>query len=208
MENANNIPENGNLIEAIECMLFVSVEPVSAAQLAAALEMHEAEVEEAILELMEMRNESGLQVVRVAGGYQLCTKPEYSDVCQKILVPQNQKLTRASLETLAIVAYRQPVTQPELEAIRGVSSSGVMKTLLEKGLVKEVGRKPSAGRPILYGTTPQFLEHMGLEDLSQLPDIDTLAVEKIQELEAAQQNLFKDEEIAAQVVENDVEVTV
>jgi len=176
-------------------MLFVSSEPISTAQMAAVLEVDEATVEQAVYDLILDKGESGLQIVRVAGGFQMCTKPEFSEVCQRILVPQNQKLSRAQLETLAVVAYRQPVTQPEVEAIRGVDSNGVMKKLLERGLIKEIGRKQTPGRPILYGTTPKFLEHMGLDDLADLPDIDTLAVEKVQELEA-QRDLFAEKEIA------------
>ncbi|MEN6520544.1 MAG: SMC-Scp complex subunit ScpB [Armatimonadota bacterium] len=186
--------ENGNLKSAIECMLFVSTEPVTTAQMASVLEVDEQAVEQAIYDLKLDHGQSGLQIARVAGGFQMCTKPEYSDICQRILIPQNQKLSRAQLETLAVVAYRQPVTQPEVEAIRGVDSNGVMKKLLERGLVKETGRKQTPGRPILYGTTPKFLEHMGLDDLADLPDIDSLAVEKVQELEA-QRNLFTDGEI-------------
>lgn len=189
-------PFEGNLESAVECMLFVSSDALSVAQMAVALELDEPAIEKAVYELILDRGQSGLQIVRVAGGYQMCTRPEYSEVCQKVLVRQNQKLSRAALETLAVVAYRQPVTQPEVEAVRGVSVSGVMKTLLDKGLIKEVGRKQTPGRPILYATTPQFLEHMGLEDLADLPDIDTLAVEKVRELEA-ERSLFQDSEIAA-----------
>lgn len=177
-------------------MLFVSTEPITAAQMASVMEVDLSTVEQAIYELILDRGQGGLQVLKVAGGYQMCTRPEFSDVCQRILMPQNQKLSRAQLETLAVVAYRQPVTQPEVEAIRGVDSNGVMRKLLERGLVKEVGRKQTPGRPILYGTTSKFLEHMGLDDLADLPDIDSLAVEKVQELEA-QRDLFTDGEIAA-----------
>jgi len=187
---------NGRLKAALECMLFVSAEPLSAAQMAAALEVEEPMIEQAVHELILDRGQGGLQIARVAGGYQMCTRPEFAEVCQRILVSQNQRLSRAALETLAVVAYRQPVTQPEIEAIRGVNSDGVMKTLLDRGLIKEVGRKPTVGRPILYTTTPKFLEHLGLEDLADLPDIDTLAVEKVQELEA-QRELFDSGEIAA-----------
>lgn len=189
-----------DLKAAVECLLFVSSEPVSTALLASVLEADEASIEAAIHELILDRGQSGLQIARVAGGYQICTRPEYSDCCKKLLTPQNQKLSRAGLETLAVIAYRQPVTQPEIEAIRGVSSSGVVKTLLDKGLLKEAGRKQTAGRPILYTTTPQFLEYMGLNDLTDLPDVDTLAVEKVKELEA-QRSLFQDGEIVAQTVE-------
>lgn len=194
----DEILKNGGVKSAIECMLFVSEEPLTAAQMAAALEVEEPLVEQSVYDLILDHGDSGLQIVRIAGGFQMCTRPEYSDVCQRILVPQNQKLSRAGLETLAVVAYRQPVTQPEVEAIRGVNSDGVMKKLLERGIIKEVGRKQTVGRPILYGTTSKFLEHLGLDDLADLPDIDTLAVEQIRELEA-ERDLFNDGVIAAQV---------
>lgn len=186
---------NGNLKSAVQCMLFVSTEPLSAAQMATVAGVEAQAIEEAAYELILDLGQSGLQINKIAGGYQMCTRPEYSDICQKILVPQNQKLSRPALETLAVVAYRQPVTQPEIESIRGVSADGVMKTLLNRGLVRECGRKQTAGRPILYTTTPKFLEHLGLDDLADLPDADTLAVEKIAELEA-QQELFENAEIA------------
>jgi len=176
-------------------MLFVSAEPLAAAQIASALDVDEPAIEHVVHELMLDHGQGGLQIVSIAGGYQMCTRPEYSEVCQKILVQQNQKLSRAALETLAVVAYRQPVTQPEIEAIRGVNVDGVIKTLLDRGLLKEVGRKPTVGRPILYATTPKFLEHLGLVDIADLPDIDTLAVDKVKELEA-QKELFEDKEIA------------
>ena len=188
--------KNGKLKSAIECMLFVSEEPLSLTQMATALEIEDPLIEQAVYDLILDHGDSGLQIVRVAGGFQMCTRPEYSDVCQRILVPQNQKLSKAGLETIAVVAYRQPVTQPEIEAIRGVNSDGVMKKLIDRGLIREVGRKQTVGRPILYGTTPQFLEHLGLDDLADLPEIDTLAVEQIRELEA-ERDLFKDNEIAA-----------
>ncbi len=189
-----NLYGKDRLKPAVECMLFVSAEPLSAAQMAAVLEVDEPLVEGVVHELILDLGQSGLQITRVAGGYQLCTRPEFSDVCQRVIVPQNQKLSRAALETLAVVAYKQPVTQPEIEAVRGVDVAGVVKTLLDRGLIKEVGRKPTVGRPILYATTPQFLEHMGLDDLRDLPDIDTLAVDKVRELEA-QRDLFQESEI-------------
>jgi segregation and condensation protein B len=158
------------------------------------LEVEEDLVEAAVADLAEnMISRSGLQVVRVAGGYQMCTRPEFSKYCSKLLHPSNQKLSRAALETLAVVAYRQPVTQPEIEAIRGVAVDGVMKTLAERGLIKEVGRKPTVGRPMLFATTPEFLQYFGLNDLSELPDIDALAIEEVKALEA-QKSLFENPE--------------
>ncbi|MCL4553433.1 MAG: SMC-Scp complex subunit ScpB [Candidatus Marsarchaeota archaeon] len=181
---------NGGLDKVIECMLFVSTEPLSAAYLAQTLEVELGRVQNAIRKLQfKLGSESGLQLVQVAGGYQLCTRPEYADYCALILQPSKKKLSKAALETLAVVAYRQPCTMPEIEAVRGVSVDGVIKTLIERGLVKEAGRKQTPGRPILYGTTPEFLEYFGLNDISQLPDIEELAVEEVKALQAQKELL-------------------
>jgi len=181
---------NGKLKHVLECMLFVSTEPVSAKELADVLQIDQDSVEQAMNDLEEnLETGSGLQLMRVAGAYQLCTRAEYADYCAIILRPAAKKLSKAALETLAIVAYRQPCTMPEVEAVRGVSVDGVMKTLMDRGLVKESGRKQTPGRPILYATTPEFLEYFGLNDISELPDIDMLAVEEIKALEA-QKELF------------------
>ena len=146
----------------LECFLFVAPEPVTPAQVAAALELDERAAREALEGLRERYASPGLQVVRVAGGYQLCTRPEHGEMVSRFLRPPAQRLSRPALESLAIVAYRQPITQPEMEAIRGVNCAGVVKTLLERGLIMEKGRKETVGRPILYVTTDQFLKHFGL----------------------------------------------
>jgi segregation and condensation protein B len=185
---------NGRLNSVLECMLFVSTEPLSAKQLAEALAIEVHEVEEAMTALeSHLDAGSGLQLMHVAGGYQLCTRPEYADYCAMILQPARRKLSRAALETLAVVSYKQPCTMPEIEAVRGVSVDGVMKTLMDRGLIKEAGRKHTPGRPILYATTPEFLQHFGLNDISELPDIDMLAVEEIKALEA-QREMFRRQE--------------
>lgn len=185
--------KNGQLKDVIECMLFVASEPLSAKQIAESLELDEPRIEEALRRLEKrLEGGSGLQLAHVAGGYQLCTRPEYADYCTIILQPAKRKLSKAALETLAVVAYRQPCTMPEVEAVRGVSVDGVMRTLMERGLVKEAGRKQTPGRPILYATTPEFLEYFGLQDISQLPDIDTLAIEEVKALEA-QKELFEEQ---------------
>jgi segregation and condensation protein B len=114
-----------------------------------------------------------------------------------ILQPAKKKLSKAALETLAVVAYRQPCTIPEIEAVRGVSVAGVMKTITERGLVKEAGHKQTPGRPMLYATTQEFLEHFGLNNISELPDIDMLAVEEVKALEA-QRELFNAESNGAE----------
>jgi segregation and condensation protein B len=153
----------------LECFLFVSPEPVTPAQVADALGIDERAAREALEGLRERYQSPGLQVVRVAGGYQLCTRAEHADAISRFLRPPAQRLSRPALETLAIVSYRQPITLPEIEAVRGVSSAGVLKTLLERELIHEKGRKETVGRPILYVTTEQFLKHFGLKDLTELP---------------------------------------
>ena len=205
--NGPDLHRNGRLRDALECMLFVSTEPLSAAQLAEALQVEEGEVENAMAALeSRLDGGSGLQLMRVAGGYQLCTRPEFADYCAIILQPSRKKLSKAALETLAIVAYRQPCTQPEVEAVRGVSVDGVIKTLIDRALIREAGRKHTPGRPILYATTPEFLEYFGLNEISELPDIDALAVDEVRALEA-QRELFREAESRGQRAESPDEVT-
>lgn len=186
--------DNNELQNIIECMLFVSNDPMIPKQLAEMLELDEDKVQSA-LDMLQKKfdNSHGLQIVRVAGGYQICTRPEYADYCAIILQPAKKRLSKAALETLAVVAYRQPCTMPEVEAVRGVSVDGVMKTLIDRGMVREAGRRQTPGKPIIYATTQEFLEHFGLNDISELPDIDMLAVEEVKALEA-QKELFVDEQ--------------
>jgi segregation and condensation protein B len=162
------------MIAALECLLFVSGEPVPLPELARALQADEVDVEAALRDLQITLTErnSGLQLLRIAGGWQLATRSEHADAVARMLARGSNKLSRAALETLAIVAYRQPITAPEIEAVRGVSASGVLKTLTERRLIHETGRKETLGRPILYGTTPDFLHYFGIADLEQLPALD------------------------------------
>lgn len=174
-----------NLFPALECLLFVSPEPVTAGQVSSALSLDE-ELAGTALEVFrrEYVNGGGLCVVRVAGGYQLRTRPEFAEVVSAFLRPPAQKLSRQALETLAIVAYEQPITQPEIDALRGVNSDGVIKTLLERELIVEAGRKDAPGRPILYRTTDRFLKHFGLADLTELPKLeDSLGVDELEKRE-------------------------
>lgn len=156
---------------AVEALLFVAGEPLSVARIARILGVGEGVVREALAELAEACRAPGrgIELVEVAGGWQLVTRREYRRAVEELLQPRRQALSRAALETLAIVAYRQPVTRAEIEAIRGVQSEAGLRTLLERGLIREVGRKDAPGRPILYGTTPLFLQMFGLKDLSELP---------------------------------------
>ena len=163
------------LSRALECVLFVATEPVPMKTLIEVFRVEEPQLQQAIEALEDRLQASGLQVVQVAGGYQLCTRPEYAEVVARYLQPQPSKLSRAALETVAIIAYRQPITLPEIEAIRGVQSEGVVRTLLQRRLIQEVGRKPTAGRPVLYGTTPQFLHYFGLNSLDELPELEELS---------------------------------
>lgn len=159
---------------ALECLLFVSGEPVTLVDLARALGQDEIETEAALRSLQIALTErgSGLQVMRIANGWQLATRPEHAEVIGRMLTRGSSKLSRAGMETLAIIAYRQPITAPEIEAVRGVSVSGVLKTLLERRLIAEAGRKATLGRPMLYVTTPDFLHYFALADLEQLPPLE------------------------------------
>lgn len=168
-----------NPCAAVECLLFVAGEPMPLAEIARALKCDEVAAEMAVRELQLTLGErgSGLQVVSIAGGWQLSTRPEYAETIAVLLARGESRLSRAALETLAIVAYRQPITQPEIEAVRGVSCGGVLKTLSDRRLVQEAGRKMTIGRPILYATTAEFLHYFALKDLSDLPPLDDQVVE-------------------------------
>ncbi len=162
-----------DLIAALEALLFVSPEAVLPAQLAAALDVSVAAVEEGLQQLEQELATRGLRLQRHGGRVQLTTAPEMAELIERFLgLEATSRLSRAALETLAIIAYQQPVTRPYVESIRGVSSDGVMKSLLSKGLIQEVGRAEGPGRPILYGTTADFLRHFGLNSLSELPPLD------------------------------------
>ena len=157
----------------LECLLFVATEPVTASRISEVLELDEETAAAALEDLrLHYANGGGLQVVRIAGGYQLRTRPEFASLVSAFLRPAAQKLSRQALETLAIVVYEQPITQPEIDALRGVNSDGVLKTLVERDLIREAGRKDAPGRPILYRSTEYFLKHFGLSDLSELPKLE------------------------------------
>ena len=158
----------------LEAILLLADEPLSVTVLAQALEAGRREVEVILRELASGYEErgSGISLVEVAGGWRLMTHPAaVSYVEQFILGSRHARLTKASLETLAIVAYKQPVTRHQVSSIRGVDSDGVLRALSERGLVEEVGRDEGPGRPVLYGTASLFLERLGLRSLSDLPPI-------------------------------------
>ncbi|HEX5646370.1 MAG TPA: SMC-Scp complex subunit ScpB [Nitrospira sp.] len=159
----------------VESLLFVSSEPLSVQRLLAVIgDVTKAEVTQALRSLGEELEQEGrgLRLAEVAGGFRLLTKQEYAGWIKRLDKSKSTaKLSRSALESLAIIAYKQPIVRSEIEDIRGVETSGVVRTLLERKLVRIVGRKEVPGRPIMYGTTKYFLEHFGLNDLSQLPPL-------------------------------------
>ena len=164
-----------SLAAQVESLLFVADGPVSTGRLAEALEITPGQVERALADLEAIYAGRGLRLQRAGGLVQLITAPEAAPCVERFLgLEARTRLSRAALETLAIIAYRQPATRPEIEVVRGVSSDSVLRTLLSVGLVEEVGRAPTVGRPILYGTTFEFLQHFGLSSLDELPSLDSL----------------------------------
>lgn len=176
------MPENYNtptfsLSALVESLLFVADGPVQVTQLAAALEVQPRQIEDALAELETLYQSRGLSLQRLKDRVQLTTAPAVAAHIERFLgLESTQHLSRPSLETLAIIAYQQPVTRPQIESIRGVNCDGVIKSLLTKGLIEEVGRTEGPGRPILYGTTTTFLQHFGLSSLNQLPPLNVETV--------------------------------
>lgn len=187
----------------LEAMLFVSPEPLSLTRFMAALgDVTKAEIERVLRSLGEELEQEGrgVRLVEIAGGFRLVTKPEYSPWIKRLdKAKSTAKLSRSALESLAIIAYKQPIVRSEIEEIRGVETSGVVRTLLERKLVRIVGRKEVPGRPIMYGTTKFFLEHFGLNDLSQLPPL-----REFKELGESEQALLPMEEESVQPVSESV----
>jgi segregation and condensation protein B len=170
-------PTADGRLRALEAVLFVADEPLSAAVLGPLVEIDRRSVERLLEELAEryVRTGAGLTLRRVAGGWRLYTHPDAAPVVERfVLSSRHARLTRAALETMAIVAYKQPVTRHQVAAIRGVDSEGVLKALVERGLLAEVGREEGPGRPVLYGTTPEFLERLGLDSVGDLPSLAPL----------------------------------
>lgn len=165
------------LIAIVEAMIFAAAEPVPVARIVQVLDGIERRDVLAALRALQRRFDadgSGLRLVEVGGGWQFRTRAEHAPWIRRLLGGRPPRLSRAMLETLAIVAYRQPCTRPEIEAIRGVDVGAVLGTLVERRLVRILGRKDAPGRPILYGTTAEFLEVFGLPDLAALPPLKDL----------------------------------
>lgn len=177
MGDHNALPAQGSdtelsLSAQLEALLFVSGEPVAIAQLAEALDVAPSVIERGLNELDASLSGRGLHLQRHAGRVQLTTAPQLSELVERFLgLEATTHLSRAALETLAIVAYQQPVTRPQIDAIRGVNSDSMLKSLLHKNLILESGRAEGPGRPILYSTTPELLQHFGLGSILEMPPL-------------------------------------
>jgi segregation and condensation protein B len=177
MSNTEALPGEISEIELplsvkLEAMLFVAAEPVTTAQLATALDVAPSVIERGLNELDRALVSRGLRLQRHAGRFQLTTAPELAELIERFLgLEATTHLSRAALETLAIIAYQQPVTRPQIDSIRGVNNDSMMKSLLNKGLILESGRADGPGRPILYSTTPEFLQHFGLNSILEMPPL-------------------------------------
>jgi len=162
-----------SLEAAVEALLFVADSPVSVGRLAEALQVTPGQVERALDDLEATYAERGLRLQRAGSRVQLITAPQVAPAIERFLgLEVRTHLSQAALETLAIIAYRQPITRPEIETIRGVGSDSVLRTLLRFGLIDEVGRAPTVGHPILYGTTFEFLQYFGLRSLEEMPPLE------------------------------------
>jgi segregation and condensation protein B len=163
----------------VEALIFASPDPLTPKALQKLLDGEPAEDVRAAVDALGAQygaNGGGLQLVEVAGGYQIVTRPEFDEWVRRLFHERTtQKLSVPALETLAVIAYKQPITAAEIAEIRGVNTSGVLGTLIDRGLIRIVGRKPVVGRPFMYGTTREFLDRFGLKDLNDLPRIEDMA---------------------------------
>ena len=201
-----------NVMEGkIEAILFSMGEAVEREQIAKALEIQVDEVVRIIHGMMEKYNQEdrGIQIIELENAFQMCTNPNYYDTLIKIVnIPKKHTLTDALLETLSIIAYKQPITRQEIEAIRGVSCVHAVNKLVEYKLIQEVGRLDAIGKPILFGTTEEFLRCFGIESIAELPEFeersaDEVELEKMRELAESAESAENDEN--AEVVANDTE---
>ena len=173
MSNIDQNQKMSKLKANLEAVLFVAPDAVNLSQLASALDISERETEKVLSQLSEDFQERGLRIQRHAGRIQLTTAPEAGEFVERFLgLEITTYLSQAALEALSVVVYEQPVTRPQVDSIRGVNSDGVMKSLLHKGLIQDIGRADGPGRPILYATTPEFLQQFGLNSLEEMPPME------------------------------------
>ncbi|MCL2403151.1 MAG: SMC-Scp complex subunit ScpB [Coriobacteriia bacterium] len=208
MTTANDAP---TITSALEALLFVSDEPVSSAQLAKILQCDLVEADEALRQLSESyaQENRGFQLREVAGGWRMYTHPAHAPVIEAyVLSWDTRKLSQAALEVLSVIAYKQPVTRVGINAVRGVSSESVVSSLIEKGLVRELGRDANAGNAILYGTTNTFLEKFGLRSIEDLPPLEDFAPDEQTQASIKHRLGVTDdlpEDISAEEVSDDIE---
>ncbi|MFA6431477.1 MAG: SMC-Scp complex subunit ScpB [Candidatus Margulisiibacteriota bacterium] len=187
--------EQNDLKQALESILFVARKPLSLEEICEVTGSGLDETRAAAEELVVEYDSRGIKIFKVAGGFLMGTSPKMAEFVQKILSPKIETtLSPRALETLAIIAYKQPVTRLEIERLRGVDSTGVIDSLLAKKLIKELGRSDALGHPFLFGTTDEFLRHFGLHDLDSLPELPATEEELAQVLSSA---LIKAESPAA-----------
>lgn len=178
-------PAPADLLPAVEALLFVADHPVEIAVLSRTLGVPRAELAETLGRLAEHCRERGVRLQRNGDLVQLVSAPATADYVARFLGMEHPRLTNASLETLALVAYRQPITRPAIEAVRGVDCDGPIRTLLARELIEEIGRSDAVGRPVLFGTTVRFLEYFGLERPEDLPPLPVLEEHHVVDEEAA-----------------------
>ena len=191
----------------IENILLAADQPVSDSQFKNLLtdKVEKGALNSILEELMEEYKSRNLQILQVAEGYQLCTRNDYSDWVRKFLkFDKTTKLSQPSLDTLAIIAYKQPLTRLEVEEIRGVDSSGVVKTLLEKKVIAPGGRKKVPGRPIMYRTTRKFLEYFGLRDLSDLPTLEDFKENELEGEISSNQTILPFDELSGSNIKDEI----
>jgi segregation and condensation protein B len=195
---------------ALEALFFVSDEPLSASVLAQSLELERRTVEalcDSLQRALEERG-SGLVLRNVAGGWRLFTHPDAQPVVERFVLSSRQaRLTKAALETLAIVAYKQPVTRHQISGIRGVNSDGVLRALTDRGLIEEAGRDEGPGRPVLYATTSQFLERLGMSSLAALPSLAPLLGADAEEPDAADRAVGDEEQAGSPAADDQADVS-
>jgi len=189
-----------NLSALLEAIVYLAKEPVSLDDIHLALpDVDRTELQQKLNQLIELYQDEkhGIELREIAGGYRFSTKPEHHEVLKQFLKSQipPTRLSLASLETLAVIAYKQPVTVPEIQEIRGVHAASVIKTLLDKKFITTAGRKEVLGRPILYKTTKEFLIHFGLKDLSELPSMEEFE-ELIKSQAAAEEEVVEPSELS------------
>lgn len=186
--------EQEELSKVLETLLFITDQPLSLNRICRVIELRDEKIVRdavALLQKEYLESSSAVQILEIGGGYQMSTKPEYGRWVRKLFHEKmTVRLSNAALENLAIIAYRQPITRAEIELIRGVEVIASLETLIERGLVKIVGRKDTVGRPLLYGTTDGFLRLFGLNSINDLPKVETFEIKRTDEKDIIQPELF------------------